>query len=86
MPKQLGSFYRVGDIIDGFVKRGCRYQVAEDFLVGPDGDTTGVGYLVNPQTNDVQPVQDLGLDHGISERELAQWERRLAIKLPRPPK
>jgi hypothetical protein len=86
LPRPSSRFYPVGDIIDGFVARGCRYVVAEQNLVDQDGDVFGVGYLVNVQTGAVQPLVDLDRRMRISEWELASWERRLGIRLPRPPK
>jgi hypothetical protein len=86
LPKQISTFYPVGDIIDAFVARGCKHNIAEDNIEDSDGDVFGVSYLFNPTTRTFQPLVDLDKKHSISDWELASWERRLGIKLPRPPK
>jgi hypothetical protein len=86
LPKQIGTFYPVGDIIDAFVSRGCQHNIAEENIEDSDGDFFGVSYLLNPASGGFQPLVDLDKKHSISDWELASWERRLSIKLPRPPK
>jgi hypothetical protein len=86
LPKQIGTFYPVGNIVEAFVARGCQYNIAEPNIEDSDGDVFGVSYLVNPKTGGFQPLVDLDEKHSISDWELAAWERRLGIKLPRPPK
>ena len=81
--KRTVTFHLVGDIIDAFVSKGCRYVIAEQPIEDPDGDVFSFGYLVNPLTGAFQPVVDLDAKDFISEHELAGWERRLGIRLPR---
>jgi hypothetical protein len=85
-PKRFSSSYPVDDIIEAFVARGCKHNIAEETVTDSDGDAFGVSYLLNPVTGGSQPLVDLDRKQSISEWELAFWERRLGIKLPRPPK
>lgn len=49
-----------------------------------DGDCLNVRYLVHEPTRVFVPLVDLEDDQWVSEDEVAFWERRLGLTIPRP--
>ena len=42
-------------------------------------------YLYNPDNGAVVAILDLGDDEFVSSGEVAYWERRLGVSIPKPP-
>ncbi len=55
-------------------------------VMGRDGTRVGpVRYLFNPATGGVMPIDDdIEDDEALSASEIASWERRLGLEIPRP--
>jgi hypothetical protein len=64
---------------------GCQHNVVEPCVDDGYGSVFGFSYLLNPETKAAVPIVDLGEDEYLSIYELESWERRLGIKIPRPP-
>lgn len=62
---------------------GCEIREAEAPVYLDDGDVFGFRYLVNLETTAFVPIVDLGDDQYVSEGEVADWERRLGIVIPK---
>jgi hypothetical protein len=58
---------------------------AEADVVSDQGDILNARYLFNPDNGAFVPVLDLGDDEFVSSGEVAFWERRLGITIPKPP-
>jgi hypothetical protein len=83
--KRVGIFYRLGDILDAFIGMGCDLNTAEAQIEDEDGSIFNCRYLLNPATKQFAVIQDIGNDEYISADEVAQWERRTGITIPKPP-
>jgi hypothetical protein len=64
---------------------GCELRVVEEDVVSDQGDVLNFRYLFNPDNGKFVPILDLGDDEFVSEGEVAYWERRLDITIPKPP-
>ena len=64
---------------------GCDLNVAEAEISDGEGSVFGVSYLLNPESGAVVALVDLGKDEYVSAFEVASWERRLDIVIPKPP-
>jgi hypothetical protein len=73
----------VREIISLFVQMGCEIREAESPIYLDDGDSFGFRYLVNAETGAFQPIVDLADEDFISEGEVAAWERRLGLIIPK---
>jgi hypothetical protein len=81
--KQASQFWRVGLVIEMFVKQGCELRVAEQAVQLEDGDCLNARYLLNPTSGAFVPLVDLTDEQQVSELEVAFWERRLGVAIPR---
>jgi hypothetical protein len=84
LAKAASDFWTVCIIVDLFKERGCELRVAEPTVHLDDGDCFNARYLLNPETGAFVPLIDLDDYDKVSETELAFWERRLGITIPRP--
>ena len=50
----------------------------------PNQLANGLSYLFNPTTGAHVPIIDLGAKEYVSHWEVASWERRLGIVIPKP--
>jgi hypothetical protein len=73
----------VREIISLFLQMGCEIREAESPVHLDDGDSFNFRYLVNTETRAFQPIVDLTDEDFISEGEVAAWERRLGIVIPK---
>jgi hypothetical protein len=64
---------------------GCELRVAERDLVSDQGDVLNARYLFNPENSAFVPILDLGDEEFVSSGEVAFWERRLGVNIPKPP-
>jgi hypothetical protein len=64
---------------------GCELRTAEQSNVSPEGDVLNFRYLVNPDSGAFVAIVDLGDDEFVSAAEVAYWERRLGVTIPKPP-
>ena len=71
------------EIISLFLQMGCEIREAESSVYLDDGDSFDFRYLVNTETRAFQPIVDLTDEDFISEGEVAAWERRLGIMIPK---
>ncbi len=51
-----------------------------------DGECLNVRYRLNPSSGAFAPLVDLDDDDQVSDSEVAFWERRLGLQIPRPDK
>ena len=72
-------------VLSLFIQMGCELRVAESDVVSDQGDVLNARYLFNPDNGAFVPVLDLGDDEFVSSGEVAFWERRLGITIPKPP-
>jgi hypothetical protein len=84
-PKRLTSFWKVRTIISLFVQMGCELRVIEDSVVSNDAETLNYRILLNPTTGGFATIVDLGDDEFVAAPEVASWERRLGVTIPKPP-
>ena len=83
--KQSGTFWNVREIVSLFQQMGCESHTSKDIIESTDGVCFYVRYLHNPANEAFIPLADLEDDQSISKWEVESWERRLAIKIPKPP-
>ena len=84
-PKRLTPFWKVRSVIALFIQMGCELREADQEVVSDDGDVLNYRYLVNPDTNAFVAIVDLGDDEFVSAVDVAFWERRLGVTIPKPP-
>jgi hypothetical protein len=77
-----GPWLQVGKVIELFVAMGCTIGEVPAQVHGPEGSWR-VRYLYSPETDDFVPISDLADDEYLSPSELANWERRLGIVIPK---
>jgi hypothetical protein len=75
----------VRSVLSLFIQMGCELRTAEESAVSPDGDVLNIRYLVNPDSGAFVAIVDLGDDEFVSAGEVAYWERRLGVTIPKPP-
>lgn len=85
MPKIVVPFYNSKEIINLFIGMGCEYTRDNGRVECPDGDNFSVDELKSPETGGFIAIIDLGDNKSISSIEVDGWERRLGVKIPRPP-
>jgi hypothetical protein len=83
--KRTGRFWEVKAILDLFVQMGCELRVAESDPRSDTGEISNLRYLFNPQSGNFVAIVDLGDDEFVSAGEVAFWERRLGVTIPKPP-
>jgi hypothetical protein len=83
--RRSGAFWSVKEIISLFQQMGCEVNTAEGTIESMDGDCFNVRYLFNPSNQAFVPLMDLGDHQFVSKWEVESWERRLAIRIPKPP-
>lgn len=83
-PKRLTPFWKVRSVISLFIQMGCELREAEEEVVSGDGDVLNYRYLVNPDTGAFVAIVDLGDDEFVSAIDVAFWERRLGVTIPKP--
>ena len=64
---------------------GCEYNIAEPRVDDGHGSVFSFDYLINRENKTFVPLQDLGDGESVSSWEVEFWERRLGIKIPKPP-
>ncbi len=64
---------------------GCDYKTDDTEICDIDGDCFRLGEIRNPETGGFAAVIDIADDQLIPATEVDEWERRLRIKIPRPP-
>ena len=77
-----GPWLKVGKVIELFVAMGCTLGEVPGLMHGPHGSWR-VRYLYNPDKDDFVPLSDLADDEYLSPTELANWERRLGVVIPK---
>jgi len=82
--KRSGTFWKVRDVLALFVQMGCELRSAEADVVSDDGDFLNFRYLINNETGAAVPILDMGDDEYVSAGEVAFWERRLGVRIPKP--
>ncbi len=81
--QQASRFLRVGDVIAAFVAQGCIVLAIEAEIRDPDGDVTNLRELRRPETGDFVALIDLDDDDKVPDDEVAFWEDRLGLTIPR---
>jgi hypothetical protein len=66
---------------------GCELREADQEVVSDDRDIhiLNYRYLVNLDTNAFVAIVNLGDDEFVSAVDVAFWERRLGVTIPKPP-
>ena len=83
MAKIAEKFHKVSKIISRFVGMGCSLQISS-ICVEIDGHPDFYPrFLMSPDGKKFAPIDDLKDDENIPESEIAYWERRLGINIPR---
>lgn len=72
------------ELIKLFVMMGCVQHELPGHLEGPDGKHP-IRYLYSPDTDDFVSLLNYEEDDHIPPSEVANWERRLGIKIPKNP-
>jgi hypothetical protein len=72
------------ELIELFVMMGCVQQELSGHLEGPDGSHP-IRYLYSPVTDDFVSLLNYEDDEGIPPSEVANWERRLGVSIPKDP-
>lgn len=62
---------------------GCELRTPPIGFIDPDGEKNNVSYLYSPETTDFVVLTDLEPDDRLSPLELANWERRLGMEIPK---
>ena len=75
---------KLRDIIALFVQTGCEHNIVEPTTQGADGEARRLSYLINPETKGFAANVELDDDEFISSFEVASWERRLGMSIPKP--
>jgi hypothetical protein len=84
LPKKIGTFRRVAEVISLFIGMGCKLHTTSTKIQLNDGEFFQVKYLLSPDGTNFVPIEDLNDDEFISEDEIEYWERRLGVSIPRP--
>jgi hypothetical protein len=77
-----GPWLKVGKLIELFVAMGCELHNLPGDIMGPDG-TYKVRFLLNPITRTFVSLSDLDNDEMLPPSEIAYWERRLKMSIPK---
>jgi hypothetical protein len=70
-------------LIDLFVAMGCELGDLPGTLSEPDGTTHKIRFLYSPTTDDFVSLSDYEDDEYIPPSEVANWERRLGMEIPK---
>jgi len=84
-PRRLTTFSKVRSVLSLFIQMGCELRTAEGPAISGEGDVLNFRYLYNPDNGAVVAILDLGDDEFVSSGEVAYWERRLGVSIPKPP-
>jgi hypothetical protein len=79
-----GGWLTVGKLIELFTLMGCRLGELRGEIEGPDGSRK-VRHLYNPDSDDFVSLRDYPDDKQVPPGEVSSWERRLKLKIPKPP-
>lgn len=87
MPVPVGPWpwLTVGKLRQLFVAMGCEYRELDGLVVADDGTTRKVRLLLNPETDGVVAFSNYDDDERVPWSEVEQWERSLAVSIPRGP-
>ena len=72
-------------LIDLFVAMGCQLGRLPGHIEGPQG-RNAVRYLYSPLTDDFVSLSDYDERDYIPPSEVANWERRLGLEIPKTPR
>ena len=83
MPWGRGPGWRnVGELIRLFTAMGCEVRTIPEPVTTPDGPRT-IRFVYNPANEGFIPITDLEDGEFLPPSEVAHWERRLGLNIPR---
>ena len=76
------GWFTVRQLVELFVQMGCVLNEMPGHLEGPDGSHP-IRYLYSPETDDFVSLLNYEDDEYVPPSELANWERRLGMEVPK---
>lgn len=79
-----GWWPTVRELVGLFCAMGCVLREMPGYLEGPSGESGPVRFLYSPDADDFVSLRDLADDARLPPSEIANWERRLGMSIPKP--